>query len=89
MQIKEIKLTELEGNEQRYAVCWIINCKHVICMRSPLLLPDYEKGAPAAPPPKPEQVLDRQEPTPGTHRNTCASATLSHLQANEGTQANI
>lgn len=55
-------------------------------MRSPRLPPDYEKGAPAAPPPKPEQIRDRQERTPETRtkekKNTCAPATLSHLQAN-------
>lgn len=54
-------------------------------MRSPRLPPDYEKGAPAALPPKPEQIRDRQERTPETRtkkKTTCAPASLSHLQAN-------
>lgn len=56
----------------------------MLCVLSPLLRPDYEKGTPAAaPPPKPEQIQGRQEPTPGnTHRNTCARANSSHVQAN-------
>ncbi len=63
MQIKEIKLTGPEQKEQYCAmcVCWI-------CMRSPRLPPGYEKGSPAAPPPKPEQIQDRRVPTPGTHK---------------------
>lgn len=36
-----------------------------VCVKPPLLLPDYERGAPAAPPPGPEQIQGRQEPTPG------------------------
>lgn len=56
-----------------WGVCWITCSFHFICVRSPLLRLDYEMGAPAVPPPRPEQIQGRQEPTPGiTNRNTSA-----------------
>lgn len=52
-----------------------------ICVKPPLLLPDYERGTPAAPPPGPEQIQGLQEPTPG-NTGTATRATSSHVQAN-------
>lgn len=46
-------------------VCVFVH-RHEICMRSPLLLPDYGKGTLAALALKSEQIQDHQGPAPGT-----------------------